>query len=543
MKDIKENQKGLKSLASERPDVVRKMGYDPESFYAGGLAMLADGGQIDFTALAQALGSMGGDEETIAFNAVMGDAIPASKASVTRVGGSMDPDNAIEEYKRRQKIEEIEDQKEDEEIAEMFMGGIMDFAKGVGGGIMDFAKDAKDRVGTVKDYLFPSSPGVQLTEGAEEDMKKIVEDATGKDVGDLTEEEKADVLADQPIDKKEKRKAIAGKVADGLAALAEGLGGMDGGQMSGGFVGQPIGASQVPITRVGMAEGGIAEGGIQEMNVGGLAGILSKDPKSLIRNILTRKYGEGMFAEGDPLYNIPNDPRTSGIARTLGSGGSRSYAQNRVSDSQAQSQKELLSLIDASPLSAADKAVQKQLINLQIGQQTLPLSPQYIASDAPYKALYRPYFSEVTKAYNAARPDMPFSAMAAPPKERVDFNLGMQPSGRMSAPRRVAGVEYAADGMLIDGQFFPETDELVSGPGGEREDKIPAMLSDGEFVVNARTVRGIGMEMGADPMDLEEQKDIGAMVLEYLQDTLGPDGEMAEKIGEEGLGALVRSMA
>ena len=540
MKDIKENQKGLKSLASERPDVVRKMGYDPESFYAGGLAMLAEGGQIDFAALAEALGSMGGDEETIAFNAVMGDAIPAAKANVTRVGGSMDPDNAIEEYKRRQEIEEIEDQKEDEEIAEMFMGGIMDFAKGVGGGIMDFAKD---RYGAAKEYFSPSSPGVQLTEGAEEDMKKIVEDATGKDVGDLTDEEKIEILADQPIDKKEKRKATAGKVADGLAALAESLGGMDGGQMSGGFVGQPIGASQVPITRVGMAEGGIAEGGIQEMNVGGLAGILSKDPKSLIRNILTRKYGEGMFAEGDPLYNIPNDPRTSGIARTLGSGGSRSYAQNRVSDSQAQSQKELLSLIDASPLSAADKAVQKQLINLQIGQQTLPLSPQYIASDAPYKALYRPYFSEVTKAYNAARPDMPFSAMAAPPKERVDFNLGMQPSGRMATPRRVAGVEYAADGMLIDGQFFPETDELVSGPGGEREDKIPAMLSDGEFVVNARTVRGLGMQMGADPMDLEEQKDIGAMVLEYLQDTLGPDGEMAEKIGEEGLGALVRSMA
>lgn len=540
MKDIKENQKGLKSLASERPDVVRKMGYDPESFYAGGLAMLAEGGQIDFAALAEALGSMGGDEETIAFNAVMGDAIPASKASVTRVGGSMDPDNAIEEYKRRQEIEEIEDQKEDEEIAEMFMGGIMDFAKDMGSGMMT---GLKAPVSAVKEYFSPSSPGVQLTEGAEEDMKKIVEDATGKDVGDLTEEEKADVLADQPIDKKEKRKAIAGKVADGLAALAESLGGMDGGQMSGGFVGQPIGASQVPITRVGMAEGGIAEGGIQEMNVGGLAGILSKDPKSLIRNILTRKYGEGMFAEGDPLYNIPNDPRTSGIARTLGSGGSRSYAQNRVSDSQAQSQKELLSLIDASPLSAADKAVQKQLINLQIGQQTLPLSPQYIASDAPYKALYRPYFSEVTKAYNAARPDMPFSAMAAPPKERVDFNLGMQPSGRMATPRRVAGVEYAADGMLIDGQFFPETDELVSGPGGEREDKIPAMLSDGEFVVNARTVRGLGMQMGADPMDLEEQKDIGAMVLEYLQDTLGPDGEMAEKIGEEGLGALVRSMA
>ncbi len=477
MKDIKENQEGLKSLASERPDVVRKMGYDPESFYAGGLAMLAEGGDVA-SQIAKLLGDFQ-DEETDAMPGSIGMPIGASKSSITRVGSSMDPDDAIEEYKKRQAIEEIEDQKEDEEIAEMFMGGIMDFAKDMGSGMMAGLKApvdaAKDRFGAVKEYFSPSSPGVELTEGAEKGIKEIVENATGKDVEDLTEEEKADVLAEEG--KKELTKEEKSlKVADGLAALAEGMGGMSG-TMSKGFVGQPIGASQVPFTRVGMAEGGIMQ-----------------------------------------------------------------MANGGMSDEQARSQREMLALIDASPLSAADKAVQKQLINLQIGQQTLPLSPQYIASDAPYKALYRPYFSEVTKAYNAANQG-PFSATVAPPRERVDFNLGMQLDGRMAPPRRVAGVEYAADGMLIDGQFFPETDELVSGPGGEREDKIPAMLSDGEFVVNARTVRGLGMQMGADPNNLEEQKDIGAMVLEYLQDTLGPDGEMAEKIGEEGLGALVRSMA
>ena len=32
MKDIKPNQEGLMSLAKERPDVVEKMGYDPDSF-------------------------------------------------------------------------------------------------------------------------------------------------------------------------------------------------------------------------------------------------------------------------------------------------------------------------------------------------------------------------------------------------------------------------------------------------------------------------------------------------------------------------------
>ena len=44
MKDIKPNQEGLMSLAKERPDVVEKMGYDPDSFAAGGIAMLEAGG-------------------------------------------------------------------------------------------------------------------------------------------------------------------------------------------------------------------------------------------------------------------------------------------------------------------------------------------------------------------------------------------------------------------------------------------------------------------------------------------------------------------
>ena len=499
MKDIKENQQGLKSLASERPDVVKKMGYDPESFYAGGLAMLAEGGSIDFAALSKALGSMGG-EETTAFNAVMGDAVPAAKASVTRVGGSMEPDDAIEEYKKRQAIEEIEDQKEDEEIAEMFMGGIMDYVK--------------DKAGAVKNYF----TGSENDEDINETMKRIDGKKEDGEDGENENDDQNEATGDKEGIKELTKEEKSLKVADGLAALSEGMGGMSG-TMSKGFIGQPIGASMVPFTRVGMAEGGMAEGGIRNMFMG----------------------GEATFSYA-PLANLYSGIGGLGDAGVFNNPVSANMSRSSMEDEQAASQREMLALIDRSPLSAADKTIQKQLINLQVGQQTLPLSPQYVASDAPYKALYRPYFSEVTKAYNAANPG-PFSAMAAPPKERVDFNLGMQADGRMAAPKKVAGVEYANDGMLIEGKFFPETDELVSGPGGEREDKIPAMLSDGEFVVNARTVRGLGMQMGADPMDLEEQKDIGAMVLEYLQDTLGPNGEMAEKIGEEGLGALVRSMA
>ena len=58
-------------------------------------------------------------------------------------------------------------------------------------------------------------------------------------------------------------------------------------------------------------------------------------------------------------------------------------------------------------------------------------------------------------------------------------------------PRRIRSQLYAKDGKFVD------RSELVTGPGGERGDKIPAMLSDGEFVVNAAAVRGIGLQAEA----------------------------------------------
>ena len=405
MKDIKENQEGLKSLAAERPDVVKKMGYDPESFYAGGLAMLAAGGEAST---------------------------------------NMDPDDAIEEFKNRQEYAE---------------GGILKAANGAR------AESRRSKTNEEK--------------GLEELLEKVITpDYTMEQTGDITEDDykkmfvgEADALNPEK-DKKLSKSEMAFAVLEGLGSLAEA---MPKGFTTSGGIGEAVGPNIVPLTRVGMADGGI-----MEMANGGMA-----------------------------------DEQTT----------------------------RLLQIIDSSPLDADEKELQKQIVRMQLAQQTMVGTPQYIPTDAPYKAVYRPYFSEVTKAYNAARPGKAFSPLAGPPRERVDFNLGMRSDGTLAGPRRVAGVQYAADGMLIDGQFFPETDERVEGPGGERDDKIPAMLSDGEFVVNAKTVRGMGLQAGADPMNFEEQRNIGSKVLEYLQDTMGPKGDMAAKMGEQGLGALVRSMA
>jgi hypothetical protein len=49
---------------------------------------------------------------------------------------------------------------------------------------------------------------------------------------------------------------------------------------------------------------------------------------------------------------------------------------------------------------------------------------------------------------------------------------------------------YAAHGGMADTSNFPRRSLLVEGPGTERSDSIPAMLSDGEFVISAAGVRG-----------------------------------------------------
>jgi hypothetical protein len=46
--------------------------------------------------------------------------------------------------------------------------------------------------------------------------------------------------------------------------------------------------------------------------------------------------------------------------------------------------------------------------------------------------------------------------------------------------------------MQKDRMTFPRRQGYIAGPGTETSDDIPAMLSDGEFVMTARAVRGAG---------------------------------------------------
>ena len=129
---------------------------------------------------------------------------------------------------------------------------------------------------------------------------------------------------------------------------------------------------------------------------------------------------------------------------------------------------------------------------------------QEISIDAQDKtpAAYRFYPSEVSKIYAQAK-GVPFSPLVAPPREAT-FIDDLQ-------PRRIASQLYAKDGTFV------ERDQLVTGPGGEKGDEIPAMLSDGEFVTNSAAVRGMGIMAGADPQDEYEQRLLGAREMYKMQ--------------------------
>jgi hypothetical protein len=96
----------------------------------------------------------------------------------------------------------------------------------------------------------------------------------------------------------------------------------------------------------------------------------------------------------------------------------------------------------------------------------------------------------------------------------TDFAKGRPPGGTAALNEMgdLSMLGYA-DGGDVE---YPRMNGPISGPGTETSDDIPAMLSDGEFVVNAKAVRGIGRLEGAGKSK-EEQRREGARMMYALQ--------------------------
>ena len=108
------------------------------------------------------------------------------------------------------------------------------------------------------------------------------------------------------------------------------------------------------------------------------------------------------------------------------------------------------------------------------------------------------------KDYRSYVDDLYGGPVARPPEDRRITNLNpltTLPTGKADGGMMGGIPSYSAmDGsdtagimaMAEGGQTFPRKTGMINGPGGPKEDKIPAMLSDGEFVFTAKAVDNAG---------------------------------------------------
>ena len=116
---------------------------------------------------------------------------------------------------------------------------------------------------------------------------------------------------------------------------------------------------------------------------------------------------------------------------------------------------------------------------------------------------------DIEKVYGTQRPFRDLSSAQINPNKLVPYGTSTNPYG-------------LANGGIISlakGGDFPRKNGRIAGPGTETSDEIPAMLSDGEFVVNAKTVRGLGSKLGG--QGRKDERDRGSKYLYDMQNKYG----------------------
>jgi hypothetical protein len=108
------------------------------------------------------------------------------------------------------------------------------------------------------------------------------------------------------------------------------------------------------------------------------------------------------------------------------------------------------------------------------------------------------------------------------------LDVAEKAADKQAAATRAANSGGKASGGEIYKEFKRKNGK-IEGKGTETSDDIKAMLSDGEFVVNAKTVRGIGESMGA--RGKEDSRKKGAGFLYDLQTKYGDKKPVNKMLG------------
>jgi len=146
------------------------------------------------------------------------------------------------------------------------------------------------------------------------------------------------------------------------------------------------------------------------------------------------------------------------------------------------------------PISQIDPSVAKQLgYTYRAGELVNPAAKAGLGAYANTAALLTPpLMASMAEDDSSIMDDESFTSLYPRDPYYGQFGNRMPPNYQMS---------YAADGGIMDLEYmdkyamggeFPRRQGQISGPGGPKDDLVPAMLSDGEFVMTAKAVENAG---------------------------------------------------
>ena len=201
------------------------------------------------------------------------------------------------------------------------------------------------------------------------------------------------------------------------------------------------------------------------------------------------KYDRGFVPKVDvtPKVTVPPPDPQSGLGSFYTDTIKPMFTKPQLTAEQAAKQ------LGANSYAAADEIIKQKAVEMAAQSGGLSYLKTGLAGGAaalaagafdpiPPAEVEDPYGGKTTQDLLAANPLAYYSGrpVGGPQRRRIqDIMVGGAPI-----------IQQAAQGGEM--QNFPRRTGYIAGPGTETSDSIPAMLSDGEFVMNAKAVRGAG---------------------------------------------------
>jgi len=318
-------------------------------------------------------------------------------------------------------------------------------------------------------------------------------------------------------------------IAAGINIIAPGLGSIAAGALSGGITSLVQGGNfkdSMKSALMGGFVGGVSAG-VKGLASSGKEGILKKFTsgvqkfgKPTVGNIFE---GPGLFDPQNPAEKLQSgldgnaktfEPKgliddllkdaeggPSRLARTFYKQGTEGTSGLTYEDAFDAVQNKSPDMLSANVANVAEKMVgQGATKAIEGGIRYLPTTGAVLAGSAalgafdpiPPEPVEDPYdgpssseirLAENPELYSVGVPDVPY--------QRASMADIIVPSNTQNYYEQYLNQpQYAAAGGEM--QDFPRRTGYIGGPGTETSDSIPAMLSDGEFVMNAKAVRGAG---------------------------------------------------